>query len=88
MEQLYLFEDEEWRDVVGYEGLYQVSNLGRVRSLVQDKSRRKKIMKQNHKSSGYMTICLCKGIKPKFVLVHRLVANVTSFIFPPSDSCP
>ena len=33
MSKVYIGIDEEWRDIIGYEGLYQVSNLGRVKSL-------------------------------------------------------
>lgn len=70
--------EEEWRDVVGYEGLYQVSNFGRVRSIVQNSNRRKRIMKQKELKSGYMSICLYNRAKPETLLVHRIVA--TAFI--------
>ena len=36
-----VFENEEWRDVVGYEGRYEVTNLGRVRSWMCQKGKRK-----------------------------------------------
>ena len=72
---------EEWRDVVGYEGLYQVSNLGNVKSLdrlviCEDGFiRRMKggLLKQqiNH---GYMNVRLYKNGVGKTVKVHRAVA--------------
>ena len=57
---------EIWKDIPGYEGLYQVSNLGQVRSLKFGKI---KILKQEDKN-GYKRIQL----KKKHFLVHRLVA--------------
>lgn len=63
---------EEWRDIVGYEGLYQVSNLGRVKSLWFNKER---IMKPAINSAGYYSLVLHNhGIKTSH-LVHRLVAK-------------
>lgn len=58
---------EEWRDIVGYEGLYEVSNLGRVR-------RNGKILKPSKVRHGYLQIALYKnGIYKRFY-IHRLVA--------------
>jgi hypothetical protein len=60
---------EIWKDVIGYEGLYQVSNLGNVVS-----NRSKKTMKPFLNSSGYLRLCLCKNGKTKKHYIHRLVA--------------
>lgn len=73
---------EEWRPVVGYEGLYEVSNLGCVRSLdryVDYKGivrfRKGKILKQSLTTTGYKKVTLCdKNHKRKHAKVHRLVA--------------
>lgn len=70
---------EEWRDIVGYEGRYAVSNLGRVKSLekiVQNYTQKEKILKQSSRKDGYLSVSLSKGdgSNPKFVVVHRLVA--------------
>lgn len=72
---------EEWRDIVGFEGSYQVSNLGNVRSLsrtvdrcghsVQLKFKQRKL--SIHKSSGYHRISLRKNSKTIFRYVHNLV---------------
>lgn len=59
---------EEWRDVVGYEGLYKVSNFGRVKN-------RRKIKYQQDNNKGYMAVHLSKNAKPRWHLVHRLVAQ-------------
>lgn len=62
--------DEIWKDVKGYEGLYQVSNLGRVKRL--DKNR---IIKGGAYPNGYLFVVLCKNNNPKGHMVHRLVAQ-------------
>lgn len=68
---------EIWRDIVGYEGLYQVSNLGRVRSMDRYDNlkhfRKGKILIQ-HIYTGYLYVSLCKNGKIKMYRVHRLVA--------------
>ena len=63
---------EEWRDVVGYEGLYQVSNCGRVKSFKKDKA---KIIKSNPGIGGYLRVVLCKDFDKKNRFVHVLVAQ-------------
>lgn len=59
---------EEWRDVLGYEGLYEVSNLGRVR-------RNGKILKPQAERGGYLHVFLSKNGIVKHGKVHRLVAS-------------
>lgn len=72
--------EEEWRPVKGYEGLYEVSNMGRVRSLYYGKSR---ILKQGVDCHGYMHVCLSKDGTCNTKRVHRLVA--TAFIQNPDN---
>ena len=69
---------EEWRDIIGYEGLYQVSNLGRVKSLNYNHTGKEGILDTKPTSSGYVQVNLYKNNKRKTYLVHRLVAQ--SFI--------
>lgn len=69
--------NEEWRDIKGYEGLYQISNLGRVKSLGNNKSKKEKILKPR-KTCGYLNVVLSKEGKRNSYQVHRLVAQ--SFI--------
>lgn len=69
---------EEWKDIKGFEGLYQVSNLGRVKSLKfingVKQYNREKILFQSTRS-GYFTVNLCKERKRFSKQIHRLVAE-------------
>ena len=73
--------EEIWRPVVGYEGLYEVSSYGRVRSLdryVKGKSYRLhkgKVLSPGKNSRGYLSIVLSYNGKHKIITVHRLVAQ-------------
>lgn len=64
---------EVWESVNGYEGLYEVSNLGRVRSLKRTTTHGV-VLKQMMRY-GYMHVCLSKEGKPSTKRVHRLVAE-------------
>ncbi len=69
---------ETWLPVVGYEGLYEVSNTGRVKSLrnsTRIKDRENGIMQQKFDTKGYLRVNLTKDKKSKALLVSRLVAN-------------
>lgn len=66
--------DERWRWVVGYEGLYMVSDQGRVMS-VPKKTHYGHVMKQKKMWAGYMVVCLCKNNVKKNMAIHRLVAK-------------
>lgn len=70
--------EEIWKDIQGYEGLYQVSNLGRVKSLARLDTRgqrvSEKILKLGKHRAGYFRVNLYKNGKMKQYLVHRLVA--------------
>lgn len=63
---------EIWKDIKGYEGLYQVSNWGRVKSLKYGKER---ILKPQKDRGGYLRIGLYKDRKFKLTKIHRLVAE-------------
>ena len=65
---------EQWKPVAGYEGLYEISNMGRVKSLGNNKSRKEKILKPAKDGSGYLFVVLCRNGKHKIFKVHRLVA--------------
>ena len=69
-------KNEEWRPVVGYEGRYEVSNMGRVRSLVCQRGKRKHpwYMKGKIDRYGYKTVGLSSNGKSRHFTVHRLVA--------------
>ncbi len=68
---------EIWKDVIGYENLYQISSLGRVKSLGNGGSNNSKerIMKLKLGSRGYYEVSLCKEGKHKSFTIHRLVAQ-------------
>ena len=76
-------DKEEWRDIAGYEGLYQVSNMGRVKSLertVTRKNGRKLsvkewILKPETIHNGYLRVALEDSGKRKRFLIHRLVCE-------------
>lgn len=66
---------EAWKDIQGYEGLYQVSNLGRVRSLGNN-GKKPRVMSQEITTWGYCRIRLIDmNHIGKHYAVHRLVAN-------------
>ena len=65
---------EIWKDVVGYEGLYKVSNLGRVKSLQRKGTAlNDRILKYSFDIDGYRQVILSKDNKRKCVKIHRLV---------------
>lgn len=59
--------NEVWKDIIGYEGLYQISNLGQVK-------RDGRILKQNLDGRGYLGLALSKNGKAKTNRIHKLVA--------------
>ena len=71
---------ETWKEIAGYEGLYEVSDLGRVKSL---KFGKEKILKPQKINNGYLKVNLHKDGKAKTSKVHRLVAE--AFIQNPNN---
>ena len=67
--------EEIWRDIKEYEGLYQVSNLGRIKGLNYTRAKKEHILKNSHNGRGYLKITLCKNKKLRTFQVHRLVAQ-------------
>ena len=70
--------EEIWKDIKGYEGLYQVSNLGRVKSLAKKagtSNRSEKIIKKNITRYGYYLNTLSKDGVVSYKSTHRLVAQ-------------
>lgn len=86
---------EVWKDIKGYEGLYQVSSIGRVRRLAGVVVReqhgkadavqpiRERILKSAIRYDEYELVTLCKDGKTRSFLVHKLAAN--AFISNPND---
>lgn len=73
---------EEWRDVVGYEGLYQVSNTGKVRSLNYRRIAGAVVELKQKNVKGYKYVDIINGTMRKMAPIHRLVTE--AFI----GSCP
>lgn len=67
-------EVEIWKDVIGYEKLYQVSNLGNVKSLNYNRKKIIQYLKQSVNNKGYLFVFLCNKTKPKRFYTHQLVA--------------
>lgn len=78
MEYTSIMTNEVWKDIPQYDGVYQVSNKGRIRSFAQSKSGEPKLMYSASNGSGYRYVTLCKGGKRRNWYIHRLVA--TAFI--------
>lgn len=84
---------EIWRPIIGYEGLYEVSNFGNVRSIdhsantnIRFNSKRiirGRVLKLNLKNNGYYNVDLCREGKISSKSVHRLVAEA----FLPNPDC-
>ena len=72
-------ESEIWKDVVGYEGLYEVSDKGNVRSVERKDSIGRKcggrVLKPINNGHGYLQVDMCKNGKAKKKRIHRLVAE-------------
>lgn len=66
---------EQWKPVKGYEELYVVSSLGRVKSLNYNHTGKEKILKPAKNSKGYLQVQLWRDGKHKMFQVHRLVAT-------------
>lgn len=72
-------ESEVWKDVVGYEGFYKVSNKGNVKSVERLDTIGRRcgglILKPRHHKHGYFHVALYKNGKKKNKLIHRIVAE-------------
>jgi hypothetical protein len=76
--------EEQWKAIKGYEGIYEVSNLGRVRSLDRHRKaaygktafiRGIEVAIRRNSTNDYLIVCLSKDGKSIHALVHRLVAE-------------
>ena len=89
-----LYHDERWKDIPGYEGLYQASNYGQIRSVdniqhvlwhgkIVEKHKHGRLIKQGKHRGGYKVVWLSKHGTVKAHTVHRLIAN--TFIQNPNN---
>jgi hypothetical protein len=72
---------EIWKDVPGYEGIYQVSDMGNVKSLGREVLRngnamiiKEKVLRPSPNNQGYLLVVLCNNNSRKYIKVHMLVA--------------
>lgn len=69
---------DDWKDVMGFEGSYQISRLGRIRSLARKGSglfnSRTKILTEKVDLNGYKVNLFFKNSKPKTMFIHKLLA--------------
>jgi NUMOD4 motif len=70
-----VMEKEIWKDIIEYEGLYRVSNIGRVKTFSKYNRKYKDgILRGSKTNDGYVRVFLTKDGEDKGILVHRLVA--------------
>lgn len=65
---------EIWKDIKGFEGIYQVSNLGNVKSLNYRKTKEEKILVPKKNNAGYLWVELTNNGEKSCLLIHRIVA--------------
>jgi len=63
--------NEIWKNVIDYEGIYQISNLGNLKNIKTNK-----ILKVNNKKEKYLNVSLYKNGKQKTFYIHRLIALI------------
>ena len=73
---------EIWKDIKGYEGYLQISNLGRVKSLERKvktyygyRIKKEKILSASHDINGYLDVKICVNYRTTSLKVHRLIAE-------------
>ena len=78
----YNMKEEIWKDIEGYEGYYQISNMGRVKSLERTvrcnrgyRTVPEKILEGSKNTYGYLQVELCQEAKKNYCTIHRLVAQ-------------
>lgn len=83
---------EQWKPIKGFEGLYEVSDLGRVKSVSRTVRRgdiqqavREKVLSPKVSKKGYLIVGLHKCAKTRYKYIHRLVAE--AFLEMPTSDC-
>ena len=85
-----IFDNEIWKDIKGFEGIYQASNMGRIKSIERFRKGKngslvpvkEKILKPKISHNGYYQVALFKNSKVRFYLVHRLVFEAFNVTIP------
>ena len=68
-----IWKTEKWKDIPNYEGIYQISDLGRIKSLNYRRTKKSNILKQNFLKDGYLITKIYKDLKAKTFTTHKLV---------------
>lgn len=66
--------EEVWKDILEYEGYYQVSNTGKIKRLAGKRCLNSRILKPGKNKGNYSFVILCKNCKKTSMYIHRLVA--------------
>lgn len=66
---------EEWRDISSYEGLYAISDSGRIKSYPKRNRKKERLLQPTDNGNGYLIVCLVKNKVRKNHYIHRLVAE-------------
>jgi hypothetical protein len=66
---------EEWKEIVGYEGKYFISNMGNIKSTPNCRCKVERLLNPTPNSKGYLNVSLCKNGKQRTFQIHRLVAE-------------
>ncbi len=76
---------EHWKDIVGYEGVYQVSDVGRVKTIIGTKCKQERLKSVTlRKDNGYYIVTLYRNNRGKTKYIHRVVLE--AFVGPcPND---
>lgn len=70
-----IIQGEIWKPIKGYEGLYFISNLSRVKRITPRGKFKERLLYKRQNDAGYWCVSLCKNGKAKCKRVHRLVAE-------------
>jgi hypothetical protein len=78
---MYTIKNKEiWKPIINYEGLYEISNYGRVKSFIKHNGINERILMPQKYRTGYLYVVLCKNKSHKNYLIHKLVLE--TFIGP------
>lgn len=64
---------ENWKQIKGYEGVYKISNIGNVKSINYNQTKKEQLLKINVIGNGYLQACLYKNGKRRTIKIHVLV---------------
>jgi len=79
---------EIWKDILGYKGLYSISNCGKVKSFIKHNGTNERILKPYKNNKGYLVVHLSKNDKRKLFKIHKLVLEAFVGPCPPGmESC-